>query len=72
MTRERLSEGTRVGRFVVLHDTDGRTHAVATGAVSAMCETDDGVLLMLPGARLVHVPQPLDVVLDWLDGRGSG
>jgi hypothetical protein len=46
---ESLAEGTRVGQFVVLRDIDGRTHAVAAGAVAAICETDDGALLMLPG-----------------------
>ena len=67
-----LSEGERVGRFVVLRDLDGRVHAVAAGSVAAVCETDDGALLMLPGARLLHVPQPMAVVLGWLDGRGPG
>ena len=46
---ESLAEGTRVGQFVVLRDIDGRTHAVAAGAVAAICETDDGALIMLPG-----------------------
>ncbi len=67
---ECLADGTRIGRFVVLRDTDGRVHAVAAGSVAAICETDDGTLLMLPGARMVHVPRPMAVVLGWLDGRG--
>ena len=65
-----LSEGERVGRFVVLRDIEGRVHAVAAGSVGAVCETDDGTLLMLPGARLLHVPRPMVMVLAWLDGRG--
>lgn len=69
---EVLQEGTRVGRYVVLRDMDGRTHAVASGSVAAICETDDGALLMLPGGRLVHVPQAVGLVLEWLDGRGQG
>lgn len=69
---DELSEGERVGRFVVLRDIEGRTHAVAAGSVGAVCETDDGTLLMLPGARLLHVPRPLATVLAWLDGRGPG
>lgn len=64
-----LAEGERVGRFVVLRDLDGKLHAVAAGAVGAMCETDEGTILMLPGARLVHVPQGISTVLGWLDGR---
>lgn len=67
-----LSEGERVGRFVVLRDIEGRVHAVAAGSVGAVCETDDGTMLMLPGARLLHVPRPMAVVLAWLDGRGPG
>ena len=67
-----LSEGERIGRFVVLRDLDGRVHAVAAGSVAAVCETDDGALLMLPGARLLHVPQPWGVVLGGLAGRGPG
>ena len=69
---DELSEGERVGRFVVLRDIEGRTHAVAAGSVGAVCETDDGTLLMLPGARLLHVPRPMATVLAWLDGRRPG
>ena len=65
-----LADGTRVGRFVVLQDLNGTRYAVATGSVSALCETEDGALLMLPGGRMVHVPQSLEMVLGWLDGRG--
>ena len=70
MSREHLTEGTRIGRFVVLRDVNGVTHAVAAGSVAAICETDDGALLMLPGGKLVQVPQAVEVVLEWLDGRG--
>ena len=69
---DELSEGERVGRFVVLRDIEGRTHAVAAGSVGAVCETDDGTLLMLPGARLLHVPRPMATVLAWLDGWRPG
>lgn len=64
-----LHEGERVGRFVVFRDIEGNTHAVAAGSVAAACQTDDGTLLMLPGGRMVHVPQSLAMVLAWLDGR---
>ena len=67
-----LCEGERVGRFVVFRDIEGRVHAVAAGSVGAVCETDDGTMLMLPGARLLHVPKPMATVLAWLDGRGPG
>ena len=65
-----LVEGAQVGRYVIVRDVDGRTHAVASSAVGAACETDEGTLLMLPGAKLVHVPRKLSTVLGWLDGRG--
>lgn len=63
------SEGQRVGRFVVLRDLDGSLHAVAAGAVGAVCRTEDGSLLLLPGGRMIHVGRPLATVLAWLDGR---
>lgn len=66
-----LPEGSRVGRFVVVRDIDGTKHALAAGSVAAACQTDDGTtMVMLPGGKLVQVPHRLDVVLDWLDGRG--
>lgn len=64
-----LVEGNRIGRFVVVRDIDGRRHAVAAGSVAAVCETDEGALLMLPGGRMVHLPHSLESVLAWLDGR---
>ena len=65
------SEGQRVGRFVVLRDLDGGLHAVAAGAVGAVCRTEDGSLLLLPGGRIIHVGRPLATVLAWLDGRDA-
>ncbi|MGI4941231.1 MAG: hypothetical protein ACRYHQ_11855 [Janthinobacterium lividum] len=54
-------------RYVVVRDRDGRRTAVAPRAVSAVCETDEGgALLLLPGGRVVHVEESLDVVLGWL------
>ena len=65
-----LHEGERIGRFIVLRDLEGNIHAVAASAVAAVCRTEDGTLLLLPGGRMVHVPQSLSMVLAWLDGRG--
>ena len=62
-------KGERIGRFVVLRDRDGHLHAVAAGAVSALCETEDGVMLLLPGGRMIHVQRAMPTVLAWLDGR---
>ncbi len=70
MSGRELEEGDRVGRFVVFRDRDGRLHAIAAGAVSAVCEVEDGGVLMLSGGRLVHVERPMATVLAWLDGRG--
>ena len=69
MSQEELEEGTRVGRFVILRDVNGATHAVAISSIAAICGTDDGALLMLPGARMVHVPRSMKTILGWLDGR---
>lgn len=70
MNRE-LQEGERVGRFVVVLDLDGHMHAVAAGSVGAICATDEGTLLLLPGGRLLHLGHPMSTVLGWLDGRGT-
>ena len=71
MTCRDLEEGERVGRYVVLRDRDGQLHAVSATGVGAICETDDGAILMLPGGRLIHVHRPMAMVLAWLDGRSA-
>ena len=71
MTCRRLEEGERVGRYVVLRDRDGQLHAVSSSGVGAICETEDGAILMLPGGRLIHVHRPVATVLAWLDGRSA-
>jgi hypothetical protein len=65
---EVIDEGTRVGRFIVLRDVNGRRHGIAAGSVAAVCDNDEGVLLLLPGGRIVQVAQSLDVILAWLTG----
>ncbi len=67
---ERLSEGQRVGRFVIVRDRDGHVHAVAAGAVGALCENDEGALLLLPGGRMLQTSRSMETLLAWLDGRG--
>lgn len=58
-----------MGRFVLLRDIEGRLHAVAAGAVGAVCELDDGAMLMLPGGRLLRSARSMDTVLRWLNGQ---
>ncbi|HEY8614548.1 MAG TPA: hypothetical protein VIL69_25070 [Roseomonas sp.] len=66
-----LSEGTRIGRYLVLRDVDGRRHALSAGAVHAACEEDDGeTVLFLPSGRALRIDVPLAILLGWLDGRG--
>jgi hypothetical protein len=65
-----LEEGTRVGRYVVLRDTSGTLHAVSSAAVSALCEADDGTILLLPGGRMIALAQSLRIVLAWFETRG--
>ena len=67
---EDLTDGSRIGRYVILRDVDGRRHAIAAGAILALGETDDGdTLLHLPGARTLQVSYSLQVVLAWLEVR---
>ena len=67
-----LQEGEQVGRLVVFRNIDGNTHAIAAGSMAAVCQTDDGAMLLLPGGRMVHVLQIMAVVLAWLDGWMDG
>lgn len=69
MTSTELQEGERIGRFIVLRDRDGQLHAISSGAVGAVCQTDDGAILLLPGGRMLHVCRPMATILAWLDGR---
>lgn len=65
-----LEAGTRFGRYVVLRDTSGTLHAVSAGSVAALCEADDGTILLLPGGRMIALPQSLCIVLAWFETRG--
>ena len=65
-----LKEGTRIGRYVLLRDNSGTLHAVSAGSVSALCETDDGTVLLLPGGRVIMVRQSLRIILTWFELRG--
>jgi hypothetical protein len=55
---------------VVIRDVDGRRHAFFAGSVAAICETDDGVLILPPGGRMVQLAQSMPVMPEWMDGRG--
>jgi hypothetical protein len=61
-----VQEGSRIGRYVLLRDADGRLHALSATAVAALCETDDGCLLMLPGGNVMQVTHSMARVLAWL------
>lgn len=67
MPHAELEEGTRVGRYVVLRDYEGRMHAVVATSVCAICEDDGGALLLLPGGRMIRVDRPMAEVLQWLE-----
>ena len=62
-----LEEGTRCGRFVTIRDANGVLHAVAASSIAAVCETEDGALLLLPGGRVIQVDHSLRTVLAWLE-----
>jgi hypothetical protein len=65
-----LQAGSRIGRYVILRDSSGTLHAVSPTAVSALCQTDDGTVLLLPGGRMIALQEGLYTVLSWLDMRG--
>ena len=62
------SDGTRVGRYLILHDADGICHAICASAVAALCEGSDGAtVLLMSGGRMLRVEQDLRTVLGWLE-----
>lgn len=61
-----IEEGSRIGRYLMLRDADGCLYALSATAVAALCETEDGCLLMLPGGRLMRVTHSMRRVLAWL------
>ena len=61
-----LEEGCRMGRYVLLRDADGCLYALTATAVSALCECDDGCLLLIAGGRVVRTTHSLAHVLGWL------
>jgi hypothetical protein len=63
-----VQEGERVGRFVLVRETEGHWHALSMQAVYAISELDDGCVLALYGGKLLRLSQPMDTVLAWLAG----
>lgn len=62
------SDGTRVGRYLIIRDADGTCHAICASAISAMCDTGDGAtILLMGGGRMLRVEQELRTVLGWLE-----
>lgn len=48
----------------MLRDVDGRLYAVASHAVAAASDTDDGgILLLLSGGRMLNLQRPMLTVL---------
>lgn len=62
-----IEEGTRFGRFVTLRDNNGILHAVAASSVAAICEADDGTIVLLPGGRVLQLDHSLRTVLSLLE-----
>ncbi|MFC7737678.1 hypothetical protein ACFQX4_17975 [Roseomonas sp. GCM10028921] len=59
----------RVGRYVILIDVDGRTHAIAPTSVDAICEVDGQSILLLPGGRIVVIEADVVRVARILSGE---
>lgn len=62
-----MTDGQRVGRFLLLRDVNGQNHAVSTSAITALADLDDGTLILLPGGRLLNVPNAMTDILVWLN-----
>ena len=63
------NEGQRVGDFVLLQDVDGQTYGVLASAVVALCDTEEGSVLVLPGGRVIQVRHSMATVLRWLQAE---
>ncbi|HEY8610540.1 MAG TPA: hypothetical protein VIL69_04530 [Roseomonas sp.] len=62
-----MSEGQRVGRFLMIRHAEGRPHALSSHAVGALCDDEDGgTAALLPGGRMVRLTQPVETVTAWL------
>ncbi|MBP0447725.1 hypothetical protein J8J14_23520 [Roseomonas sp. SSH11] len=61
---------TRVGRYVILIDVDGRTHAIAPTSVGAICEEDGQSILLLPGGKVVIIEADVIRTARILSGEG--
>ena len=69
---EEVPDGTRVGRYLLLRDVDGRRHALLATAVHAASQEEDGdTMLLLPGGRALRVSVPFANVLGWLEGKAE-
>lgn len=64
---DNIIDGQRIGRYIILRDVNGQTHAVSINAVTALANLDDGTLILLPGGRLLHVPIAMSDILVWLN-----
>jgi hypothetical protein len=63
-----VSQGERVGGFIVITSIDGIRYAVRQNAVAVVLDGDecrDETLVQLHGGHVVRVPCSLDEVLAW-------
>ena len=57
---------------IVLADADGHRHAVRTGAVLGLHETEEGTIITLHGGRVLPISEEFDTVLLAIGWRRGG
>jgi hypothetical protein len=68
-----MQQGTRVGGYVIIVDSEGLRHAIRATSVTAMSDADpaqDETILQIGSSRTVCIPAALDRVLEWF-GLGA-
>ncbi|WP_448188804.1 hypothetical protein [Azospirillum sp. sgz301742] len=58
--------------IIVLIDTDGHRHAVRTGSVIGLHETDEGTIITLHGGRVLPISEEFDAMLLAIGWRRRG
>lgn len=54
---------------IVLIDADGHRHAIRTGSVLGLHETDEGTILTLHGGRVLPISEEFDAMLQAIGWR---
>lgn len=69
MAHDLVSEGGRVGGFVIFRDDEGLRHAIRIGAIQALsdiADADGATLIQVAGKGGAIIRTSLEEVLSWL------